>query len=360
MLDEVGLIHMNGRIYDARLGRFVQADPNIDGATQIQGYARYSYVKNNPLNATDPSGFFIKSLLKDLASEPILNSIIQVAGCYAAGPVGCIAFSGIYSGMQSYAVTGDFGVSLKAGMLAVGSSGVAYGIGQANLSLTQAALTHGATQGFFSVMQGGKFGHGFASAFVSKIANVNQIQGDYKLTRVITASIIGGTMSHATGGKFVNGAVTAAYVQLLNGEAPKRKPKNFGEEYRGKKTFLVSEEWYMETRPEVIDIEEIISLPVLGGNLKKFDIPIYMAEISLLKIKTMDFRIMGLKLIEYYDPVRIPLEGSVYDLPPPMATGRTYNDDYTIGKVPILGTNKTSLGVGYEFKPTGEEVIWGD
>ncbi|MGD8177427.1 RHS repeat-associated core domain-containing protein, partial [Marinimicrobium sp. ARAG 43.8] len=57
MLDEVGLIHMTGRIYDPRLGRFLQADPLIDGVTDTQGYNRYSYVHNNPLNATDPSGF---------------------------------------------------------------------------------------------------------------------------------------------------------------------------------------------------------------------------------------------------------------------------------------------------------------
>ena len=35
-LDEVGLIHMNGRVYDPMLGRFLQADPNIQepGNTQ--------------------------------------------------------------------------------------------------------------------------------------------------------------------------------------------------------------------------------------------------------------------------------------------------------------------------------------
>ncbi|MEX2964821.1 RHS repeat-associated core domain-containing protein, partial [Microbulbifer sp. TYP-18] len=53
-LDRMGLIHMNGRIYDPLLGRFVQADPNIDGTTSSQGYNRYSYVHNNPLAFTDP------------------------------------------------------------------------------------------------------------------------------------------------------------------------------------------------------------------------------------------------------------------------------------------------------------------
>lgn len=56
-LAEVGLIHMNGRIYDGTLGRFVQADPIIQDPLRVQSLNRYSYVWNNPLNATDPSGF---------------------------------------------------------------------------------------------------------------------------------------------------------------------------------------------------------------------------------------------------------------------------------------------------------------
>lgn len=48
---------MNGRVYDARLGRFIQADPLVQNPTKVQSLNRYSYVWNNPLNATDPSGF---------------------------------------------------------------------------------------------------------------------------------------------------------------------------------------------------------------------------------------------------------------------------------------------------------------
>jgi len=49
---------MNGRIYDPLLGRFLSADVVVDGPNNLQGYNRYSYVKNNPLTAVDPSGFF--------------------------------------------------------------------------------------------------------------------------------------------------------------------------------------------------------------------------------------------------------------------------------------------------------------
>ncbi len=56
-LDSTGLVHMNGRVYDPLLGRFLSADPFIDGFYDTQGWNRYSYVHNRPLSFTDPSGF---------------------------------------------------------------------------------------------------------------------------------------------------------------------------------------------------------------------------------------------------------------------------------------------------------------
>ena len=55
----LGLIHMNGRVYDPKLGRFLSADPFVQFPTSTQGYNRYSYVGNNPLSFTDPSGYEI-------------------------------------------------------------------------------------------------------------------------------------------------------------------------------------------------------------------------------------------------------------------------------------------------------------
>ncbi|WP_039912691.1 polymorphic toxin type 10 domain-containing protein [Cellvibrio mixtus] len=56
-LDSVGLIHMNGRVYDPELGRFLSADPFVQAPYNSQSYNRYSYVFNNPLSFTDPSGY---------------------------------------------------------------------------------------------------------------------------------------------------------------------------------------------------------------------------------------------------------------------------------------------------------------
>ncbi|MDO8341871.1 MAG: RHS repeat-associated core domain-containing protein [Cellvibrio sp.] len=49
-LDSVGLIHMNGRVYDPELGRFMSADPFVQAPYNSQSYNRYSYVFNNPLS----------------------------------------------------------------------------------------------------------------------------------------------------------------------------------------------------------------------------------------------------------------------------------------------------------------------
>lgn len=54
-LDEVEIIHMNGRVYDYNLGRFLSVDPIIHGGSQ--GINPYSYIMNNPLSGTDPTGY---------------------------------------------------------------------------------------------------------------------------------------------------------------------------------------------------------------------------------------------------------------------------------------------------------------
>lgn len=57
MLDQLGLVHMNGRVYDPVLGRFLSADPYIQAPENGQSYNRYSYVWNDPVNMQDPTGY---------------------------------------------------------------------------------------------------------------------------------------------------------------------------------------------------------------------------------------------------------------------------------------------------------------
>ena len=95
-LDDLGLIHMNGRVYDPQLARFTSADPNIDGATSVQGFNRYTYVHNNPLSASDPTGFFKWSKVRDKWVKPIAAiAITAMSGGTLAG----VMFSGFMSNL---------------------------------------------------------------------------------------------------------------------------------------------------------------------------------------------------------------------------------------------------------------------
>jgi hypothetical protein len=48
---------MNGRVYDYNLGRFLSVDPFIQAPGNSQSMNPYSYIMNNPLSGTDPSGY---------------------------------------------------------------------------------------------------------------------------------------------------------------------------------------------------------------------------------------------------------------------------------------------------------------
>lgn len=56
-LDAFGIINMNGRVYDPVTAQFLSPDPFLQAPEQWLNYNRYSYVMNNPMLFTDPSGY---------------------------------------------------------------------------------------------------------------------------------------------------------------------------------------------------------------------------------------------------------------------------------------------------------------
>ena len=55
-LDDTGLYYYGARYYDAGIGRFISADTIVQSFSNPQTLNRYSYVTNNPLKYTDPTG----------------------------------------------------------------------------------------------------------------------------------------------------------------------------------------------------------------------------------------------------------------------------------------------------------------
>lgn len=51
------MVHLNGRVLDGFIGRLLSADPVNQDMGNTQSFNRYTYVNNNPLTFTDPSGY---------------------------------------------------------------------------------------------------------------------------------------------------------------------------------------------------------------------------------------------------------------------------------------------------------------
>lgn len=69
--DVAGLVNARGRTYDPRLGRFTSADPFVQAPFHSPSLNRYSYVWNNPLRMTDPSGY------QTLPTNDVGNTVIS-------------------------------------------------------------------------------------------------------------------------------------------------------------------------------------------------------------------------------------------------------------------------------------------
>jgi RHS repeat-associated protein len=211
-LDQVGLIHMGGRVYDPEIGRFLSPDPFVQFPASTQGFNRYAYVGNNPLSYTDPSGYFLKKLMK----------VAGIGMNFIPGwtLMGNAFIHGFVSGFL--ASEGD----VKAGMMGMMSAGIAGEIGKINdLNNFSRSALHGITQGAVSAAGGGRFGDGALGAFSGSLLSFipEAVAGPYgsggewaKIGRMTAAAVVGGTASALGGGKFANGAWSAAFVSRFN------------------------------------------------------------------------------------------------------------------------------------------------
>jgi RHS repeat-associated protein len=244
-LDKFGIIHMGGRIYDPNLGRFLQADPYVQDPTNSQSFNRYSYVLNNPMSMTDPSGYFsVGDLIRDIIAGFIAYETAGIATGLLDGSIAGAAEASAVAFVGGYASGAVQTGSSRGAMQGAVSSLVFFGVeakfgGNFDLGTTEGieayaehALVSGVAGGVLAQIQGGRFGSGFLSAgFNAALTPLAAGASGSDAGRGFVVALIGGTASSIGGGKFANGAISAAFSYAL-GRLPTEQTENDIEEAR--------------------------------------------------------------------------------------------------------------------------------
>jgi RHS repeat-associated protein len=260
-LEDVGLVDMNARVYDPQIGRFLSADSVVQDPYDARSFNRYSYVYDNPLAYTDPSGHcflglcHLTSVFKTLA-RPIVgplgfipaighgfddfmrdNPILQQIGLIAASS-SCPGYTAAACAFGAAAYNagingGSFNQMLRAGAIAGAEAAAAHGIGQlaggVSAGVTNATGSTIAGSAAYAAVSiaarvavgcagaaasGGSCGTGAAAAAAGTVLGTSDT-GNLVIDVTLNA-VAGGLTSLAGGGKFENGALTGAFGYLFS------------------------------------------------------------------------------------------------------------------------------------------------
>lgn len=235
-LDEIGVIHMNGRIYDPLIGRFMSADPYIQYAGNLQSYNRYSYVLNNPLILTDPSGYLslgnilkIAVVIAIAVYAPQISAYLRwtggvVASGAAAGTAmtgGLSAAIGLSGTVASGALAGFIGGVIMTGTLQGGLIGAVTGgafsaVGSAFPTGVGNVLGHAFVGCASASLQGGDCEKGAIAAAAGSLFTQSGVNFNNVAANTVAHAIVGGVASVLAGGRFESGAWTSAFGYLFN------------------------------------------------------------------------------------------------------------------------------------------------
>ncbi|WP_411358104.1 RHS repeat-associated core domain-containing protein [Pseudidiomarina salilacus] len=75
--DELGLVYMQQRYYDANIGRFYSNDPVGFKASNPMLFNRYAYANNNPYKYVDPDGEDALSVQGELNFPPVVSVVAE-------------------------------------------------------------------------------------------------------------------------------------------------------------------------------------------------------------------------------------------------------------------------------------------
>jgi RHS repeat-associated protein len=121
------IINMNGRLYDPETGRMFSPDPYVVDNTSSQNFNKYSYVLNNPLKYTDPTGK-IWNIIIGAVIGGVINLGVQIFnGNVQSFGDGCVAFgigaaAGAVAGATGVWVGGAIGIGGAAGGAIAGAA----------------------------------------------------------------------------------------------------------------------------------------------------------------------------------------------------------------------------------------------
>ena len=207
---EVGIIHMNGRLYDPLLRRFLNADENIQDPTNTQNYNKYGYVMNNPLMYNDPSGEFWQFLAIPIVKAVLFAVVSYTATVLITGAKFTILglYSSVVMGLLSSGFTTVIGDVFSTATASLGNEAIK-------------SLIHAGVQGTLSFMQGGDFLSAAASAFLASAVSFGygKAIGSSSYSgaeQVALGMLSGGVGSALTGGNFWDGVKIGGIVALFN------------------------------------------------------------------------------------------------------------------------------------------------
>lgn len=203
MVDDIGLVNMNARMYDPALGRFMSPDTLVDAEDSPQAYNRYSYLSNSPLNGTDPSGhgFFssvvgavtgVARAVSDVVTAPIVAAVSPVTSAVTG------AVTSLIGGGDAFSIGGLPKVLPPAGstgssdaMSTIFTDPVPYFAGGLGMGLPKAwdidASNSGYTSGLFSSASGSLL----VGAFKPQMTQPGYTSGALQLDDVLGAATQG-------------------------------------------------------------------------------------------------------------------------------------------------------------------------